>query len=559
MRNPKEINIFTLVSLLLIFSEITFGQKLSCKLFFDESTPMINGRTNASSIQPGDTICLTGNWQFLQISYLHGSRKAPIVIINKDSQVHISGFYYGINFDSCSYIKLTGNGLSSIKYGFKIYNINGFGLSIGGLSSDIEVENIEISNTVFIGISAKTDPDTSFTSTRDKYTMRNVAIHDCYFHNIGSEGFYVGSSSYDGVILKYHGKDTLVYPHLIRGVKIYNNRLESTGWDGIQVASADSGCAIYNNFILHDSDSTYWNQMTGILLGGGSNCDCFNNIILDGKGDGIDVFSLGRQKIYNNLIINPGRTYHPDEDFYPYQKHGIYIGNNLTTPNEGYTICYNTIISPKSTGIKFTNLNSKKNLIINNIIINPGSYKTLGQEAFINISEPSIDVTVLNNYLNTDFSQIKFIDPSSYNFDLEPTSPAVNKAISIDGFPLQFDIQNRNRPFAWQNDIGAFECHDSSLIGIPELIPEGNILCKVFPNPSSEDVNIEYSIKNKTNLKISMYDMTGKMIMEPVNSFHLPGFYSKKLSVVILKPGIYSILFQTDQTTITREVLLIPK
>lgn len=297
--------------------------------------------------------------------------------------------------------------------------------------------------------------------------------------------------------------------------------------------------------------------MSGIFIGGGSVCDCYYNIIQNGKGDGIEIFSLGGQNIYNNLIINPGRTYHPDENFYPYQKHGIYIGNNITSPNKGYTICYNTIISPKSTGIKFTNQNSKNNLIVNNLIINPGSYQALGDEAFINITEPSIDVTITNNYLNKDFAPAKFIDPSSYNFDLEPTSPAVNKAITVEGFSLQFDIQNRNRPFSWQNDIGAFECHDSSLISIPELLIKDINFLKIFPNPVSGYLTVIYSIKKKTDMKICIYDFSGKEVMMAFNSNYSPGIYEKKIDISLVKPGIYSIVLQTDQTILNSKILVI--
>jgi len=49
--------------------------------------------------------------------------------------------------------------------------------------------------------------------------------------------------------------------------------------------------------------------MSGILIGGGAKCDCYNNKIFDGKGDGIDVFGLGYMKIFNNLIVRAGRTF----------------------------------------------------------------------------------------------------------------------------------------------------------------------------------------------------------------------------------------------------------
>jgi len=36
----------------------------------------------------------------------------------------------------------------------------------------------------------------------------------------------------------------VVLPHIIEGVSIYNNIVENTGWDGIQVSSAPVNCNV---------------------------------------------------------------------------------------------------------------------------------------------------------------------------------------------------------------------------------------------------------------------------------------------------------------------------
>jgi len=552
-------NHFILILLIQIALGIsqTHAQHTICKLLIPPDVNEINGRTNASTLHPGDTVCLLpGQKSYLALSYIHGTKEAPIVICNVDGLVSIFGFYFGLRIDSCSHIKVTGSGLNSLKYGIQILNIGGAGISVERLSTDVEIERIEVGKTQLVGIFAKTDPDCDLKSVRGRYTLRNLLIHDNYFHHTGMEGMYIGSSFYDGETIKCDGVDTVVLPHLLKGVKVYNNIIKNTGWDGIQVSCSDSCSEIHDNSIQNDSDSAYMNQMSGILIGGGSVSDCYNNIIQNGKGDGIDLFSLGDQKIYNNLIINQGKTYHPDENFYPYEKHGIYVGNNITTTLAGYLICYNTIISPKSIGIKFTNLSSKKNLISNNIIVNPGLYGTIGNEAFINITETSIDVTVTNNYLNNEFAPVKFVDPSSYNFDLEPLSPAVNQAITIDGFPLLFDILNRSRPFSWQNDIGAFECHDSSLLDIPEHINKEINLNEIFPNPIFDDFTVSYSTETKTDVTISIYDIGGNKVMEPVNINQIPGVYKITISKGHLRPGFYTLIFQTDQVILSRKILV---
>ena len=66
------------------------------------------------------------------------------------------------------------------------------------------------------GIYGKDDPDCTFKSTRDKFTQYNTIIHDCFITNTGDEGMYIGSSFYSGETLTCNGKDTLIFPHLLR-------------------------------------------------------------------------------------------------------------------------------------------------------------------------------------------------------------------------------------------------------------------------------------------------------------------------------------------------------
>ena len=454
----KQRIFYTRFNLFLLLISVLFtlscqSQSSSCDLYIPLSQTDIDGHWNATMIGPGDTICIEpGERELLRIMFLQGTAEDPIVIVNASGIVEITGFYYGIRIDSCSHVKLSGKNDPNQDYGIQIHDVNGAGLSIEGLSTDIEVEGLEISKVELVGIFAKEDPDCSFTSTRDKYTMRNLSIHDNYIHETGGEGFYIGSSFYFGKELHCNGIDTIVFPHVIKGAKIYNNRVEHTGWDGIQVSSADSGCYIYNNYVAYDSDSAVFNQMSGFLLGGGSDCDCYNNRIIDGKGDGMDVFMRGGQQIFNNVIIRAGRSYFPDSAFYPYRKHGIYIGNDSVYPDSGFLVAYNTIISPKSIGLE-TNFSVPSQIhAVNNIIMNPGI-------GYFNGAQIIQDT----NYLSPVFIPDQFIDAASDNYELSPISDAVNAAVPISSFDLSYDILGLSRPFMDTSDIGAYECHDSIL------------------------------------------------------------------------------------------------
>ena len=334
----------------------------------------IDGSTSPfNKLRPGDTLFFQGgNMEFLQLKNFKGSPRLPIVFSNLNGPVTINtDWYYGIVLDSCRYVRLTGTGDSRYFYGFIVSRVaGGAGLSIGYLSSDVEVDHIYIANTDIQGLFAKTDPDCSLKSVRSNFTQYNTVIHDNYISNTGNEGMYIGSSFYSGETINCNGKDTVVLPSVLKGVRVYNNIVKYTGWDGIQVASATTDCLILNNLVMYDSQAGVWGQMSGILIGGGSDCDCYNNYIYKGKGDGIENLGLGGYKIYNNAIVGAGTGFYPGDQTYP--KHGIYTNDCSALVGSEYDIMFNVIVNPKTDGIMFASNNATASLIADNAIINPG-------------------------------------------------------------------------------------------------------------------------------------------------------------------------------------------
>lgn len=556
--------LYLLVSTLSVLRVPAYSQIRGCKITFDSTVTVINGRSNASSVRPGDTICLQGGKRtLLLISFLHGTKNKPIVIINRGGLVSsINPSNYGIKFDSCSNIKFSGRGHQSLLYGFRVYNAPGAGLSVDGLTTDIEIENIEIGKVGLAGIFAKTEPsepNCTFKATREKFVLRNLKIHHCYIYETGMEGLYIGSSKYSGQTVTGCGKDTTVLPHLLRGVEIYNNIVSHAGWDGIQVSSSDSSCSVHDNTVLFDSQSEVQYQMSGILLGGGTNGKCYNNTIQDGKGDGIDVVTMGSQYVYNNLIINAGRTYKPAQNVSPYLKSGIYVSSSFGASTNKYILAFNTIVSPKSYGVKFDDNKSSNNHISDNILFNPGSFSTEGDKGYINLGSPPSQATTVNNLKSNDLNALSFVDPTQGNYDLKKNSPAVNNASAIEGFTLQSDLPGRVRPFALLSDIGAFECQDSSLLGSDE---RGDLLLhnlSVSPVPASDRIEVTFSLNNYSVIKLSLYACTGQLVYSSDLSTLRQGTQKIIVPVNTLQSGVYSLILQSNRNALVRKIVVINK
>lgn len=549
--------LFYLAGLILTgFSSPCFG----ADLILESHETDINGHSNASGVKPGDTIFLkAGLKSFLWISRLHGTPAKPIVIINSGGLVEISGFNYGIKFDSCSDIHLTGKGRTDITYGILAHNITGCGVSVEGLSTGIEIEGLEIRDVTLTGMFAKTDPLCSnFSCTREKYMLRNLSVHDNYIHHTGMEGLYIGNVFYLGYTLKCNGNDTTVYPHLLRGVDIYNNRIEHTAWDGIQVSSADSGCRIRHNLIRYDSEAEKDSQMSGILLGGGTRCDCYNNQVDSGKGDGIDVLSLGGQHIFNNLIFLAGESYRPGQNYAPYLKHGIYCGQYLSLPGTTNYIYNNTINSPKSYGIMVSNWISTYE-VCNNIIVDPGLYAQSGNLAYVRKADQAVSVNVCpSNFFMPYYGDVGFVDPAHHNFDLTRFSGAVNAAGAIPGVQLDFDILYRLRPFATKNDIGAYECQDSALLAIPENVNPAPLMMTILGNPAKNALAVQLSLNRELIVQLTLFDVSGNPVTKLPEEKLEPGTFTRIIPIANGISGIYILECKTQLSSETRKIILLP-
>lgn len=537
----------TKIILLLLF--VISYYRADSQHYIDSTITYLKGGTNIN-VLPGDTIYLiNGNKPFLLLENIHGSPDSTIVIINYNGKVEIStNHYFGISTKNCSFFKITGTGDSTIKYGIDISRVaNGSGIGISNLSNNFELDHIKISNTFLAGIYAKTDPDSTLHSARDSFLMKNVKIHDLYLENINDEGMYIGSTKYFGQMVHMNGRDTLVLPHLIENIEISNNFLKNTGWDGIQLSSAYKNAAIHDNVIINDSYRDYYNQMSGIILGGGTKADCYNNFILNGHGTGIVVASLGGQQIFNNIIINSGTEYFPND--LTKMQHGIYVGDISVENDSSFYLFNNLIVNPKSDGIRFTSLNSKNNIAVNNIIINPGNYlyyDTLhthftANDAYIMISDTSCDIELINNYYSLYYQHCDFTDTISGDFTLLAQSQLIDAGTPVNKSGALFDFYHHPRNIGASMDIGPFE-FNPAFMGIIN-IEEHSKKIKIYPNPTNSILYVERFSDIKFNT-ISIYQIDGRLI------------YSKPLKektdfidTKCLKPGIYYIILKRENET----------
>lgn len=533
---PKKHFLISLCALFIL--NIAWGQKTSFKiapevLFLDGHDAIYQ------DVNPGDTLfILAGNKDYLLIKDFQGAEGKPIVLMNSGGAVIIdTDHYFGISINNCRYIQLTGTGDPKQTYGFQIKRVaNGSGMGIGALSSDFEIDHISIENCKTAGIYAKTDPDCNLTAVRGTFTQYNTSIHDNYIANAGNEGLYVGSTKYFGQNVNCDGKDILLLPSLLDGVKVYNNIIKYSGWDGIQVSSASKNCQIYNNTVLYDSQAESENQMSGIIIGGGSKCDCYNNYISNGNGNGIESHGLGGYRIFNNIIVNAGRTFLPDD---PMQmKHGIFVSDVSAEADSSFYILHNDIINPKSDGIRFSSIRSKKNLIASNVIINPGNFDFYengnthfkGKDSYIMLQNAATEAILQNNYLARNTTNAGFLSQilqKADDFKLIKGSPLIDAASSGNG--IKFDFSGSPRPIGLLSDIGAFEYDQLNANGIE--MDHSVAISKLMGNPVNDFLKILLLNEVNQEIKLDIYNSAGQFI----NRFEV---YDLKIENQIIRANV---------------------
>ena len=391
------------------------------------------------NVQPGQTICVqgTGTYGMLRFINFNGTAAAPIRIKNINGQVKIAHntYYAALDFQNCRYIHLMGNGDNSVNYGFRVDSCGtASAISIGAKSSDIELHHVEVAKAGFAGIMAKTDPACSDASTHyNNYVMYNLNLHHNYIHDVGGEGFYVGSSFYSGYTTTCSGVSDTLYPHTIFGLDIHHNIVERSDAEGLQYACAPNAQVHDNSLNYTGLDPFAAFQNNGLQCGGGAGGNCYNNKIRNATAAGLIIIgAFGGNKFYNNLIAH---------------SNGIFCDNRLgSIANTTLDIFNNTMVDIRSTAMTFYN-EINTNTVKNNVIIRPvnGTFFGYLQGA---------TTSLINNYTSMSMASANFADTLNDNFRPTANSPFVDSGATLS---LPFDADYNARTQGAAVDAGAYE------------------------------------------------------------------------------------------------------
>jgi len=288
-------------------------------LFVQARTISLPRRTNntvyitdaTTLMQAGDTVVLEGDYTWIKLLKIRGTKDSPIVFINKDL-VTIGGFVpYTCVFNG-SYFKILGNGSADYKYGIRLgkerdSTYGAFGFAFGD-SKGVEVAHCEFQ---YLSCGILQNPGSG-------QVMSDCYYHDNYLHNFDnpkakgrSEGFYLGN--------------TKASTTTFEKCRIENNRIENVSGDGIQASVGTF--VIKGNTISNYAQKSLAQQRAGIIIGAMATADILDNIFDGGKGVGLQIFGWGKMEISGNMFKNIDVQTLQKEDI-------VYINGKTATPEK---------------------------------------------------------------------------------------------------------------------------------------------------------------------------------------------------------------------------------
>lgn len=316
----------------------------------------------------GDTLRIpSGDYSLIDLGGLSGDACRPLVIINQGGPVRVGLIRLGVD-QPATFLRLTGTGTPGLEYGFVVGAPGSVGVAAARVHH-LEVDHLSISQSE-VGIYIKRNPVAADPSSQHPAApITDLYIHHNYLSNIRGEGMYLGHT--------YPAADPYnqnLVPLRMERVEVAYNRVEGTDWDGIQLSNARGGNKIHHNQVRDFGRINKSSQQAGIILGGNTQGDIYQNEVVKGTGNGIQCFGYGTVRIYQNLIEDAGKdgTAQGQEAFFA----NDYRSQVEQNPPQQVAFDGNTIKNPTPRGairIAAYNQNSLPSSVKNNVLTIPNA------------------------------------------------------------------------------------------------------------------------------------------------------------------------------------------
>lgn len=122
------------------------------------------------------------------------------------------------------------------------------------------------------------------------------------------------------------------------------------------------------------------------------------------------------------------------------------------------------------------------------------------------------------------------------------------------------DFYNYDDPSGYQHTgnycIKACVVHDENTAIKERTGIRSTHLEQCYPNPFTDQASIEFTLGKETNVELSVYDLSGKLVMKLAKGNYTAGKHKVIVDGKKLNNGVYFYQLKTPQTTITRKMVV---
>jgi photosystem II stability/assembly factor-like uncharacterized protein len=128
--------------------------------------------------------------------------------------------------------------------------------------------------------------------------------------------------------------------------------------------------------------------------------------------------------------------------------------------------------------------------------------------------------------------------------------------------PVLRDVSFINKTTGWIVGTGGaiLKTVTGGLVGVQQIsatVPDKFYLQQNYPNPFNPNTNIEFSLPQKTFVKLKVFDLLGKEVGNLVNENLSAGKYKYDFNASALPSGIYFYKLETENFSETRKMMLV--
>ena len=238
--------------------------------------------------------------------------------------------------------------------------------------------------------------------------------------------------------------------------------------------------------------------------------------------------------------------------------------------NTGYLVTFFALFKTTNGGANWQNINSPNAKRI--FFLNELTGWKYGEGDIYKTTNGGANWQQQLHLANGSMQQVLFVNPDigwavtdnfSYGTALKTTNGGANwfETINFNAHPT-FSVDFINENTGWVSGEGGVILKTTSggIIGVQNItveIPDKFYLSQNYPNPFNPNTNIEFSLPQKTFVKLKVFDLLGREVANLVNENLSAGKFTYDFNASALPSGIYFYKIETEKFSETRKMVLI--